>query len=47
MKLVRYLPEGPARENRECYGLMAFDEVICLLDLAKMLSVDFRQRWRA
>lgn len=41
MKLVRYLSEGHARENRECYGLMAFDEVICPHDLAKMLSVGF------
>jgi len=41
MKLVRYLRKRRAHENKECYGLLTADKVVCIHSLAKMLNVEF------
>ena len=41
MRLVRYLCQKHTCENKECYGFLVADRVVCLHSLAKVFNTEF------
>jgi len=46
MRLVRYLCQKHTCENKECYGFLVADRVVCLHSLAKVFNTEFQSMFK-